>query len=160
MHKLIEVEDAKALMKEAIGWSLWGWLTEKRRLRTTADRAWEALEEEERRVKAAWSDDLQKAHRELAAAAAVEGNPRLKRQYEKAKEEAKDVDPQIKLAVQRVQEAFAESHAAHMQAEETFDVADKRMSTGMAREGAQQAIDAWESTEKAIRKAEAAARRK
>ncbi len=160
MHKLIEVEDAKALMTEAIGWSLWGWLTEKRRLRTTADRAWEALEEAKSRVVAAWSDDLQKAHRELEAAAAVEGNPRLKRQYEKAKEEAKDVDPQIKLAVQRVKEAWDESQAARMRAEETFDVSEKRMSTGMAREGAQQAIDAWELTEKAIRKAEAAARRK
>ena len=63
MRKLIPVEEAKALMREAIDWSLWGWLTEKRRLRTTADAAWEALEGCEREVKSGWSDDLKKAYR-------------------------------------------------------------------------------------------------
>ena len=32
MQKLIAVEEAKALMSEAIDWSLWGWLTEKTKI--------------------------------------------------------------------------------------------------------------------------------
>jgi hypothetical protein len=160
MQKLVPVEDAKTLMKEAIDWSLWGWLTEKRKLRTTADRAWEALDEMEKKVKSAWSDDLKAAYRELEAQASVDGNARAKRQYEKAKEEARDVAPEIKLAVQKLKEAEDEANAARMQAEETFDEADRRMSTAMACEGAQQAIDAWEMREKVIRKTESLGRRK
>lgn len=160
MQKLIPVEEAKALMKEAIDWSLWGWLTSKRKLRTTADRAWEALDECEKKVKAAWSDDLKAAYRELEAQASTDGNARGRRQFEKAQEEARDVAAEIKLAVQRFKEAEDEAYAAHMQAEETFDEADRRMSTSMACEGAQQAIDAWEMREKVIRKAESLGRRK
>jgi hypothetical protein len=44
-------------------------------------------------------------------------------------------------------------------AEATFDEAEHRMSTHLAREGAQKAIDSWDLREKAIRKAEALARR-
>ncbi len=159
MHKLIPVEEAKSLMREAIDWSLWGWLTEKRKLRTTADRAWEALDEAEKQVKDAWNDDLKAAWRELEAQAAAEGNPRAKRQYQKAREEAEGVAPELKLAARRLMDAEAEAHAAHMQAEETFDEADRRMSTSMACEGARQAIDAWEMREKVIRKAESLGRK-
>jgi hypothetical protein len=45
---------------------------------------------------------LKKAYRELEAQASLERNPRAKAHYQKAKEEAKNVDPQIKLAVRRV----------------------------------------------------------
>jgi hypothetical protein len=160
MQKLIPVEEAKALMKEAIDWSLWGWLTEKRKLRTTADRAWEALDELEKKVKGAWSDDLKAAWREVEARAAAGGNARARRQYEKAQEEARDVAPEIKLAAERLKEAEIEADAAHVKAEETFDEADRRMSTSMACEGTRQAIDAWEMREKVIRKAESLGRRK
>jgi len=158
MQKLIPVEEAKALMTEAQGWSVWGWLTEKRRLRTTADKAWEALEEMERNVRDSWSAGAKKAYRELEAEAALAANPRSRRAYEKARDEAKDVDPQIKLAVERAREMLAEAHTARMTAEETFDEAERRMSTTMACEGARQAIDAWKLREKAIRKLEAVAR--
>ena len=137
MRKLITVEEAKALMREAIDWSLWGWLTEKRRLRTTADAAWEALEVQERNVKAAWSDDLKKAFRE---------------------KDGRDIDPELKLAIGRMREADAAWREARNTAEATFDEADRRMSTSMAREGAAQAIEAWELTEKAVRRAEALGR--
>lgn len=160
MQKLIPVEEAKTLMKEAINWSLWGWLTQKRKLRTTADTAWEALDELEKQVKAAWSDDLKAAYREAELGASADGNARARRQYEKAKEDAKDVAPEIKLAVQKWKEADEVAYAARMEAEETFDEADRRLSTSMACEGAQQAIDAWEMREKLIRKAESLARRK
>jgi hypothetical protein len=144
MRKLVPVEEAKALMREANNWSLWSWLTEKRRLRLAADAAWDALEEVERRVKAGWSDDVQKAYACL---------------YEKARADAKDPDPQLTLALQRVREAEDEGREARRIAEETFDEAERRMSTGMACQGTQQAIRAWELTERAIRRAESLARR-
>jgi len=138
MQKLVPVEEAKALMREATGWSVWGWLTEKHRLRTTADAAWESLEELERRVKGAWSDDLKKVYRA---------------------KHPNGVDPDLKLALERMKQADEAWTEARIRAEETFDRAERRMSAGMAREGAQQAIEAWELTEKAIRRAEALARR-
>jgi len=140
MQKLIPVEEAKTLMREAIDWSLWGWLTSKRKLRTTADRAWEALDEVEVKVKAGWSGELKAAYRELEKGTG-NGHPH-------------DLPPEVLAALQRFKKFEDEAYAAHMQAEETFDEADRRMSTSMACEGARQAIDAWEMREKVIRKAE------
>jgi len=51
--------------------------------------------------------------------------------------------------------ADRKAHKAHMDAEAQFDEADSRMSTSMACEGAQMAIDAWEMREAYIRKLEA-----
>jgi len=138
MRKLIPVEEAKALMREAIDWSLWGWLTEKRRLRTTADAAWEALEGCEREVKSGWSDDLKKAYRG---------------------KNGQGLDAELKVALEKMKEADEAWRNARETAEATFDEADRRMSTDMAREGAAQAIEAWELTEKAIRRAEALAKK-
>jgi uncharacterized membrane protein (DUF2068 family) len=138
MQKLIPVEDAKALMREAAEWSVWNWLTQKGRLRTTADAAWEALEEQDRKAKQRWSEELRKAYQG---------------------KNSTHLDPDLKLAVQRVRQADEEWKAARVLAEATFDEADRRMSTSMACEGAQQAIEAWELSEKAIRRAEALARR-
>ena len=160
MQKLIPVDEAKALMTEAVGWSIWGWVMEKRKLRATADKAWAALDEAEARVRAGWSEDLQKAWQELEAEAALDSNPRAKRQYEKAKEAAKDVDLQTKSAAKKLKEADKEAYSLRMQAEETFDEADRRLSTSIACEGARQAVDAWETREKYIRKMETLARRK
>ena len=138
MRKLIPVEEAKALMREAIDWSLWSWLTRKHTLRTAADTAWEALEGCERKVKAGWGDDLKKAYRG---------------------KDGKDLDPELKLALERMKEADEAWKEARITAEATFDEAERRMSTGMACEGAAQAIEAWELTERAIRRAEALGRR-
>ena len=160
MQKLIPVEEAKALMNEAKGWGVWRWLTEKGRVRAAADKAVETLGDLEKKVKASWSDDLKKAYEELDAQAALDRNPRAKHRYERAKEAAKNVDPQIKLAVRRVKEADDEAENARVDAEETFDEAERRLSTSMAREGAQKAIGSWELREKAIRKAEALAHRR
>lgn len=118
MHKLPAVEEAKALFEEAKQWGVWGWLTEKRRLRQTADAAWEALEAYENDLKKSWHADARKA------------------------------------IVHQLKSADAEAHKARMDAEAQFDEADRRMSTGMAREGAQMAIDAWTMREKLIRKME------
>jgi len=138
MKKLIPVEEAKTLMREAIDWSIWSWLTEKRRLRTTADAAWEALEGCEKTVKGEWSVDLKKAYRG---------------------KDGKGLDAELKVALDRMREADEAWRQARETAEATFDEAERRMSTDMAREGAAQAIEAWELTERAIRRAEALARR-
>jgi len=160
MQKLAEVEEAKTLMNEAKDWGVWHWLTEKRRVRAAADQANAALGELEKKVKAGWDDDLKKAYRELEALASVNGNPRARHRYEKAKEEASGVDPEIKLLVERVKELDDVAEQTRLDAEATFDEAERRMSAGMAREGAQKAIDAWMLREKAIRKAEAAGKKK
>jgi hypothetical protein len=118
MHKLPAVEEAKALFEEAKQWGVWGWLTEKRRLRQTADAAWEALEAYENALKKSWGAETRKA------------------------------------IVHQFKSADAEACKARMDAEAQFDEADRRMSTGMAREGAQMAIEAWTMREKLIRKME------
>src|SRR5690348_11331607 len=67
MHKLPAVEEAKRMFEEAKNWGTWRWLVEKRRARTTADAAWEALEECEARVRSGWSDERRQAYKEERA---------------------------------------------------------------------------------------------
>jgi hypothetical protein len=160
MHKLAEVEQARAMMNEAKDWSIWRWLMEKRRVRTTADIATAALDELEKKVKAGWSEDLKKAYQELVAEEAAKANARSRQKYEKAREEAQHIDPRIKQAIEKVKEADDVATAARNNAEDTFVEAEKRLSAGMAREGAQKAIEAWDVREKAIRKAESTGRTK
>ena len=142
MHKLVPVDDAKTLFNEAKDWSVWRWLIEKKRARTTADAAWEALEACEEKVKAGWSEDWQQAY----------GHPKSKRYAA--------LDPEVKAALERLHNDDGEARQARDAAEAQFDEADRRMSSSMACEGAQMALDAWEMREKVIRKAEALARRK
>src|SRR5579871_2860432 len=158
MQKLAAVEEAKELLTAAKDWGVWKWLTEKSRVRQTADRAWEALDEYEKKVRAAWSEDLQKAYQELIAEAALDGNAKTKRQFEKAQEAAQKVDAKTKATAKRLKQSDDEAYALRMQAEETFDEAEKRMSTSMACEGSRQAVEAWEVREKFIRKCETAGR--
>jgi hypothetical protein len=158
MQKLVAVEEAKTLMNIAKEWSIWRWLMEKRRVRATADAGTAALNEAEKKVKAGWNDELRKAYREVEAEMAASANPRLKHQLEKAREAAKDIDPKIKAAAQRVKEADDLTYESRMEAERTFDEAERRLSASMAREGASKAIEAYDVHEKAIRRAEAAAK--
>ena len=161
MRKLVQVEDAKSLLEVAKNWGVWKWLMEKKRVRQTADIAWEAFDELEKDVKSAWNDDLQKAYAELAAESALtDGGAPAKRKYEKAKKEAADVDPKIKAVAQKLKETDDEAYRVRMEAERMFDEAERRLSTSMAREASQVAIDAYNLREKAVRKAETAARAK
>ncbi|MBZ5583851.1 MAG: hypothetical protein LAQ30_16905 [Acidobacteriia bacterium] len=156
MHKLPEVEDAKVLFHQAANdWGTWTWLTNKPKVRRAADVAWEALEAAEEKVKASWSDDLKKAYRELEAQARLDSDPKTKREYAKAKEEAQDVAPEIKLKAQTLKEADDEAYEMRMAAEDTFAEAERRLSVSMAKEGSRQAIEAWGMREKVIRKFEA-----
>jgi hypothetical protein len=119
MDKLPEVETAKALMTEAVAWSVMKWLREKKRVRKTADQANAALDQLHQAVKDRWPD----------AAKAVNAK--------------------------KVKEADDEAYRAHLDAEATFDEAEKLLSTSLAREGCRKAILSWDLHEKAIRKAEA-----
>jgi hypothetical protein len=144
MRKLAEVEDAKAIMTEGLSWSVMKWLKEKKRVRKAADKANDALWAMQKAVKDSWNDDLRVAYEDLAARG--DGGGGVRRSAS---------DPEIKLFAKSVKEADDEAYQAHLDAEETFDRADKRLSTSLAREGARKAILSWELYEKAIVKAEA-----
>ena len=148
MRKLAPVEEAKTLFQEAKDWSVWRWLTEKKRARRTADAAWEALEECEGKVREGWEEEWQQAWKDLS----VNGRPKSR--------SARALDPELKAALEGLHGFDVEARQARDAAEAQFDEADRRMSASMAREGAQMAIDAWEMREKFIRKAEALSRRK
>ncbi len=158
MHKLPAVEEARVLMTEGKEWGVWKWLFEKRSVRAAADRATDALSEANAQVKATWSDDLKKAYNELELLALLNGNAKAKRQYEKAKGEAKNIDPKIKASAQRVKQADDEAEQSRLDAEDMFAEAEKHMSASMAREAAEKALESYDLREKAIRKAEAARR--
>ena len=147
MRKLDSVEQAKALLNEAKDWGTWRWLTEKKRVRAAADAAWADLEEVEKEIKGSWGDDLRKAYRELQSATP------------KNKEEAKHVDPELKGFAAKLKQEDDEAFQARMTAEDTFDEAERKLSTALARQGSEQAIEAYEMRERFIRKAEAAKRR-
>jgi hypothetical protein len=147
MRKLAEVQEAKELMNEAIDWSVFKWLFEKPRVRETADRANDALDRLERTVKARWSDELKAALSELSG--------RGGRRPQKSQQLPQTTDPEIRLLVEKIKEADEAARRARMDAEETFDEAERRLSTSLAREGCKKAIHSWELHEKAIRKAEA-----
>jgi hypothetical protein len=136
MRKLLEVEEAKALMTEAADWSVMKWLREKKRVRKTADKANDALDALNEEVKAGWKEELKAAYK---------------------KQDSSGGDPQIASFVKSVRHADEEAYRARMEAEETFDEAERQLSAAMAREGCRKAIHSWELHEKAIRKAEAAA---
>jgi len=150
VRKLPEVEEAKALMIEAVDWSVFRWLFEKRRVRETADQANAALDKLNQTVKARWSSEVKAAYKAVAAKA---GGARTRGQGEPA---SQGVDPQVRLFAKKVKEADDAAYRARMDAEDTFDEAERQLNTDMAREGCQKAIQSWELHERAIRLAEAA----
>ena len=66
------------------------------------------------------------------------------------------ISPETRLAARQIKQADDQAYRAHMDAENTFDEAERQLSTRLAREGAAKAILSWELHESAIRKAEAA----
>ena len=65
------------------------------------------------------------------------------------------IDEEEQSIITEIKEADDEAHRARMEAENTFDEAERQLSTQLAREGCQKAIRSWELHERAIRKAEA-----
>lgn len=150
MEKIPAVETAKALMTEAVAWSVMKWLREKKMVRKVADQANAALDQLNLAVKDRWPDEVRAAYGALVKHAA--GNGKAHSQHES---DSLAPNPQITLNARKVKEADEEAHRARMDAEETFDIAEKQLSTALAREGCRKAIHSWELHEKAIRKAEA-----
>jgi hypothetical protein len=149
VESLPEVENAKALMTEAMTWSVMKWLREKKRVRMTADRANAVLDELSKTVKARWADGLREAYEALATQApGGQGAGAQRRQLQA-------IDSEAKLTAKKVKEADDAAYRARMDAEKAFDEAEKQLSTRLAREGCRKAIHGWELHEKAIRKAKA-----
>jgi len=153
MKKLPAVEEARAVMTEGMGWSVWKWLMEKKRVRVIADKAVDAFDEVETRVKAGWSDELKIAYNNLVA---EDEKPSPKNGTAKAARKAgATLDAELVKAIQRVKEADDIAYDARMDAEDLFAEAEKRLSISMTKQGAAKAL-----REAAIRKAEALVRTK
>lgn len=156
MKKLEAVEDARAIMTLGMEWGVFKWLMEKPKVRKIADRATEALNNAEDKVKASWTDDLKLAYNYLATLE-VDDSGKSKRGG-KTKAAPKDIDPDALAVAKGVYEADEETETMRLDAEDTFAEGEKKLSVGMAREGARKALATYDLHEKAIRKAEAAAK--
>ena len=146
MEKLPAVDNAKALMNDATAWSVLKWLREKKAVRRSADEANAALDQMNCLVKQRWPAAVKAAYEMLADQSKHTLNSHARSELAS--------DPQVILAVKKVKAADESAHRARMDAEETFDLAEKQLSTALAREGCRKAIQSWELHEKAIRLAE------
>lgn len=138
MNKLREVEAAKVLMIEAMNWSVMKWLREKKRVRAVADEANDAIDRFNQEIKLKWPDVLRSEYQSLTIEAALSSR-------------SSGNNPMLR----KVKEADAEVARARTDAEETFDQAERQLSTRLAREGCRKAILSWELHEKANAAAEA-----
>ena len=145
MKKITEVEEAKAIMTEAQDWGMWRWLMEKRKVRLAADSCNDALARAEKRVLESWPEEMRTAYEALA-------------QEQTAKKRHQKIDAEMMDTVRKIKQALDDAERVRLAAEDIFDRADRALSTSMAKQGTFRAIEAWEMREKAIRKAEAAAR--
>ena len=152
MRKLEAVEDARAIMTQGLKWGVFKWMMEKPKVRKIADRATEALNDAEDKVKAAWSDDLKRAYNHLATQAASNGKT--------ASKDGSTFDPEVLETARKVFDADEETETMRLGAEDTFAEGERKLSVALAREGAQKALATYDLHQKAIRKAEAAARGK
>ena len=150
MQKLREVEDARLLMTEAMSWSVVKWLREKKRVRKTADQANAALDRLNQAVKDSWSDEAKTAYQNLLQPAVTMTQERTRRPGNPAS----GADSALRLFAKKVKEADDEASRARQDAEDTFDEAERLLSTSLAREGCKKAIRSWDLKEIAIRKAQ------
>lgn len=146
MDKIPEVEAAKELMNEAMTWSVMKWLREKKRVRKAADQANAALDRLSQAVREQWPEPVRTTYEALAAQ-----NVGVSDAHSQPKPSGNHADT---LAPAQSREKDAEAYRARMDAEDTFNLAEKQLSTSLAREGCRKAIHSWELHEKAIRKAE------
>ena len=148
MEKLPAVETAKALMTEAMTWSVMKWLREKKRVRRTADLANAALDQASQAIRGCWPDAIKTAYDALVAQ--KPGSVSAPRQQAVPVK----TDPAAVLTASKSHDADDEAYRARMDAEKAFDDAERQLSTSLAREGCRKAIHSWDLHEKAIRKAE------
>lgn len=149
MEKIPAVETAKSLMTEAVGWSVMKWLREKKRVRKAADQANAALDGQNQAVKNRWPSNVSAAYEAL-----IKNGSGTKKPQGCPESNSSVTNIQAMQSAKKVKEADEEAHRARMDAERTFDIAEKQLSTVLAREGCRKAILSWELAERAIRKAE------
>lgn len=152
MQKLPEVETAKTLMTEAMTWSVMRWLREKKRVRKTADQANAALDRMSEEIQQRWPAPLREVYTALLP------HPSVARSHKELSTPAGD--PELTHVAGKMKESNDEAYRARMDAEDTFDKAEKQLSTALAREGCRKAIYSWDLHEKAIRKAKSLIRAK
>lgn len=149
MKKIPEVETAKALMTEALGWSVLKWLREKKRVRKVADQANAALDHGNRLVKHQWPAAIRAAYEALDK---QQSHPMKTADQNESRSATNNA--QAISSAKRVKAADEEAYRARMDAEDTFDIAEKQLSTALAREGCKKAIRSWQLHENATRMAE------
>jgi hypothetical protein len=154
MKTIDSVEEAKAFMASAMEWSILHWLAEKRKARKIADGGTAALDDEERRIKSTWPEDLTNAYAALCPPS--DDDPYAAAEHEFAKQQAENIPEKIRELALRVKRADDEATRARLTAEQTFDDAERRMSASLARRGAELAIEAYDIRYKALAEAEAA----
>ena len=157
MKKLEAVEEARFIMTQGMEWGVFKWLMEKPKVRKIADRATEALNDAEDKVKATWSDDLKLAYNHLATQ--DEDEPVKGKKGRKVKATPKGIDEDALAVAKGVYEADEETETMRLDAEDTFAEGERKLSVAMARDGARKALATYDLHEKAIRKAEAAAKK-
>ena len=133
MKKLEAVEEARFIMAQGMEWGVFKWLMEKPKVRKTADRATEALNDAEDKVKATWSNDLKLAYNYLATQGGESGKG-------KKKGKTGDFDPAVLAIARGVCEADEEAETMRLDAEDTFAEGEKKLSVAMARDGARKAL--------------------
>ena len=157
MKKLEAVEEARAIMTLGLDWGVFKWLMEKPKVRKIADRATEALNNAEDNVKATWSDGLKRAYNYLATQEDDDSGKGKK--GGKGKAVPKDIDAEALAIAKGIYKADEETETMRLDAEDTFAEGERKLSVAMARDGARKALATYDLHEKAIRKAEAAAKR-
>ena len=150
MEKLSEVETAKALMMEAMAWSVMKWLREKKKVRKIADEANAALDALSRTVQERWPDGVKTSYALLVA----ESTALKSSAVERKKAPLQVIEAETLHFVKKMKDADDEAYRARMDAEHVFDEAERKLSTSLAREGCQKAIQAWDLKTRAIRRAE------
>ena len=154
MKKLEAVENARDIMTQGIEWGIFKWLSQKPKVRKIADLATEALNNAEDSVKATWSDDLKLAFNYLATQ--EDDAPKARKNGKAA---SKDIDPDLLAVARGVFEADEETETMRLDAEDAFAEGERKLSIALAKEGARKALATYDLHEKAIRKAEAAAKK-
>ena len=124
------------------------WLREKKRVRKTADQANAALDRFSEELRRRWPDNIRAAYHALDANQATSSPQGHTGQKTSAKNSREFV------VARQLKDADDKAYRARMAAEKTFDDAEKRLSTSLAREGCQKAILSWELHERAIAETE------
>ena len=140
MRKLPEVEEARALMTEAMEWSVFTWLFRKRSVREVADAANAALDKLNRATKSHWSDEIKAAYKALSRKDGG-GEPHC-------------LSAEVQQFVKKVKDADDAARRARQDAEDAFAEAERQLNTDLAREGCRLALHQWDLDWKAIRCAE------